>query len=120
MAYQAGDRVVITRGLLAGVEATVLRPARLGHSLVELDAAAPRWAAIRRARAADWALAPAEGPASPSPTQLARRRRVAFVDLTAALVLLPLLLLVGNVVPALAAVLAVGAVTGLAALHASG
>ena len=119
--YASGDQVVIVRGLLAGIEATVLRPARRGFYLIELDPDAPRWAAIRKARAASWALAPVGRPSSnaaPAPV-LARRRKIARIDLAVALVVAPLLLSVWSVVPALAVVVAAGTVTGLAALHAT-
>jgi hypothetical protein len=119
--YESGDQVVIVRGLLAGIGATVLRQARMGFYLIELDPDAPRWAAIRRARAAEWALVPM-GRASAetaSPAVLARRRRIARLDLLVALVLVPVLLAVWSVVPALAAIIAVGVVFGMAALHAT-
>jgi hypothetical protein len=118
--YETGDEVVIVRGLLAGIEATVLRPARLGFYLIRLAPDAPRWAAIRRARAADWALAPADGPSgSVEPAAvLVGRRRIAFADL-AAVLLVPFLLRAWDVVPALAVALGAGIVTGLVALHAT-
>ena len=114
--YESGDQVVIVRGLLAGIGATVLRQARMGFYVIELDPDAPRWAAIRRARAAEWALAPVDrAPAA----ALARRRRIALLDLGVALVLVPMLLALWNVVPALAIVIGAGVLAGLAALHAT-
>ena len=108
--------MVIVRGPLAGIEATVLRPTRFGFYRIQLDSSAPRWAAIRRASAAAWALAPADHPTTSDAT-LARRRRIAHIDLAVALILLPLLLRVWNIVPALAVVLGTATVAGLAALH---
>ena len=119
--YESGDQVVIVRGLLAGIGATVLRQARMGFYVIELDPDAPRWAAIRRARAAEWALAPVgrESATTASAAALARRRRIARLDLAVAVVLVPVLLAVWNTVPALAVVIAVGVLFGMAALHAT-
>ncbi len=115
-----GQRVVITRGLLAGIEANVVRRAGgrwFPRYLVELDTAAPRWAAIRQTRAAAWALAPV-GADAPAGWLLHRRRRVAIVDLLAATSGVPTLFWLWTWLPPAAVVLGVGGASGLAALHA--
>ena len=121
MEHEAGDRVVIASGALAGVEATVVRPTRLFHQpayLLDLDTAAPRWAAIRRTRVAAWALE-AAGADDEQAGRLRWRRRVANTQVVLAC-LLPLLIVVWDRVPPVGLALTVGWLVAMAALSSIG